>query len=62
MHYARQVASIEDPLHIGKTLMLCFAIFGEVFYPILMIAGIGTRIADLPILLITLMSSCGGAP
>jgi putative oxidoreductase len=56
MHYTSQAAAIEDPLHIGKTLTLCFAIFGEVFCPLLMIAGIGTRVAALPILLITLMA------
>ena len=56
MHFTSQAAAIEDPLHIGKTLTLCFAIFGEVFCPLLMIAGIATRIAALPILLITAMA------
>jgi uncharacterized membrane protein YphA (DoxX/SURF4 family) len=56
MHFTSQAAVIEDPLHIGKTLTLWFAIFGEVFCPLLMIAGIATRVAALPILLITAMA------
>lgn len=56
MHYSSQLALIEDPLHLGKTLTLSFAIFAEVLCPVLMIVGIATRLAALPIIVITLMA------
>ncbi|RKE35703.1 putative oxidoreductase [Paraburkholderia sp. BL23I1N1] len=56
MHYSSQLAAIEDPLHVGKTFTLCFAIFAEVLCPVLMIVGIATRLAALPIIVITLMA------
>ncbi|MGF6899667.1 DoxX family protein [Paraburkholderia sp. GAS348] len=56
MHYTSQLAAIEDPLHLGKTLTLSFAIFAEVLCPVLMIAGIATRLAALPIIVISLMA------
>ncbi|MPW23136.1 DoxX family membrane protein [Paraburkholderia sp. CNPSo 3157] len=53
LHYASQLDAIEDPLHLGKTLTLGFAIFAEVVCPLLMIAGIATRLAALPIMLVS---------
>ncbi len=53
IHYASQLDAIEDPLHIGKTFTLGFAIFAEVVCPLLMIAGIATRLAALPIMLVS---------
>jgi putative oxidoreductase len=53
IHYASQLDAIEDPLHVGKTLTLGFAILAEVVCPVLMIAGIATRLAALPILLVS---------
>ena len=53
LHYASQLDAIEDPLHFGKTLTLAFAIFAEVVCPLLMIAGIATRLAALPIMLVS---------
>jgi putative oxidoreductase len=53
IHYASQLNAIEDPLHFGKTLTLYFAIFAEVVCPLLMIAGIATRLAALPIMLVS---------
>jgi putative oxidoreductase len=53
LHYASQLGAIEDPLHLGKTLTLAFAIFAEVVCPLLMIAGIATRLAALPIMLVS---------
>ncbi|MGQ7935971.1 DoxX family protein [Paraburkholderia sp. D1E] len=55
-HYSSQLAVIEDPLHLGKTLTLGIAIFAEVLCPVLMIAGIATRLAALPMMVITLMA------
>jgi putative oxidoreductase len=53
LHYTSQLGAIEDPLHVGKTLTLAFAIFAEVVCPMLMIAGIATRLAALPIMLVS---------
>jgi putative oxidoreductase len=53
VHFASQLDAIEDPLHLGKTLTLGFAIFAEVLCPLLMIAGIATRLAALPVMLIS---------
>jgi uncharacterized membrane protein YphA (DoxX/SURF4 family) len=52
IHYASQLDAIEDPLHFGKALTLGFAIFVEVVCPLLMKAGIATRLAALPIMLV----------
>src|ERR1700675_3202388 len=56
IHYASQLDAIEDPLHFGKTLTLGFAIFAEVVCPLLMIAGIATRLAALPIMLVCVVA------
>jgi putative oxidoreductase len=53
IHYASQLDAIDDPLHFGKTLTLGFAIFAEAVCPLLMIAGIATRLAALPIMLVS---------
>jgi putative oxidoreductase len=56
IHYTSQLDAIEDPLHVGKTLTLGFAIFAEVVCPLLMIAGIATRLAALPIMLVSVIA------
>jgi putative oxidoreductase len=56
LHYSSQAAVIEDPFHLGKTLSLSFAIFAEVVCPPLMILGIATRLAAIPILLVTVIA------
>jgi putative oxidoreductase len=52
-HYQREAAVIEDPFHLGKKLTIAFAIFAEVICPVLMIAGIGTRLSALPVMIVT---------
>jgi putative oxidoreductase len=54
LHYTSQAAAIEDPFHFGKTLSISFAIFAEVVCPPLMILGIATRLAAIPILVVTM--------
>jgi putative oxidoreductase len=56
MHYASQAAAIEDPFHLGRTVSITFAIFAEVICPPLMILGIATRLAALPILIVTVVA------
>ena len=45
LHYSQELNAIDDPLHMGKTLTFWFALFAEVACPLLMIAGIATRLA-----------------
>jgi putative oxidoreductase len=56
LHYSQELNAIDDPLHMGKTLTFWFALFAEVACPLLMIAGIATRLAALPLLAITLIA------
>jgi putative oxidoreductase len=56
LHYSSQAAVIEDPFHLGKTLSLSFAIFAEFVCPPLMILGIATCLAAIPILLVTVIA------
>jgi putative oxidoreductase len=55
-HYTAQIAAIEDPFHLGKAVSLWFALFGEVVCPLLIILGIATRVAALPVLIITVIA------
>ncbi|HEV3425706.1 MAG TPA: DoxX family protein [Paraburkholderia sp.] len=52
-HYASEAAAIEDPFHLGKTPTICFAIFAEVVCPLFVIAGFATRLAALPVMVLT---------
>jgi putative oxidoreductase len=52
-HYRHEAAVIEDPFHFGRKVTISFAIFAEVLCPILMIAGLATRLAALPVMAVT---------
>lgn len=56
LHYASEMPKIEDPFHIGRTLTIAYAIFAEVICPLFMIAGIGTRLAALPVFALTVIA------
>lgn len=56
LHIREQIGAIEDPLHMGSAFTLAFAIFAEVVCPVLMIAGIFTRLAAVPILIVTVVA------
>lgn len=56
MHYASEAAAIEDPFHLGRAVSMAFAILAEVICPPLMILGIATRLAALPILIVTVVA------
>jgi len=55
LHYTAQ-AVIEDPLHIGRSPTIWLAIFAEVICPLLMIVGIGVRVAAIPIMVVTVIA------
>jgi putative oxidoreductase len=52
-HYRSEAARMEDPFHFGKRLTMTFAIFAEVVCPLFVIAGFATRLAALPIMVVT---------
>jgi putative oxidoreductase len=52
-HFRRETALIEDPFHFGKKLTIAFAIVAEVICPVLMIAGVATRLCALPIMVVS---------
>ena len=56
LHMKSQLGAIEDPLHLGTAFTLGFAIFAEVVCPVLMILGIATRLAAVPILVVTVVA------
>ncbi|MCC8392229.1 DoxX family protein [Paraburkholderia sp. MMS20-SJTR3] len=56
LHMHAQLSAIEDPLHLGTAFTLGFAIFAEVVCPLLMIAGLFTRLAALPILVVCVVA------
>ncbi|OLL29251.1 LysR family transcriptional regulator [Burkholderia sp. SRS-W-2-2016] len=56
LHVHAQLSAIEDPLHLGAAFTLGFAIFAEVVCPLLMIAGVFTRLAALPILVVCVVA------
>ncbi|MFB3304987.1 DoxX family protein [Pseudomonas sp. AMR01] len=56
LHYGEQLALIEDPFHLGAPVTLMLAIFAEVLCPVLIIAGVLTRLACLPILCVLLVA------
>ncbi len=56
LHYANELAHIEDPFGLGPSLSLWAAIFAEVLCPIAIVLGVGTRLACLPIIVVLLIA------
>lgn len=56
LHFSAQLALIEDPFHLGAVPTLCLAILAEVLCPLLIIAGVLTRLACLPVLAVLLVA------
>lgn len=50
LHFADELARIDDPLHLGRTVTLYCALFAEMLCPLLVAAGLLTRLACLPLL------------
>jgi putative oxidoreductase len=50
-----QAEQVPNPLHLPESLNSFFAISANLFFPVLVILGLFTRIAVLPILAVTLM-------
>ncbi|HLA31287.1 MAG TPA: DoxX family membrane protein [Pseudomonas sp.] len=56
LHFSQEAQVIEDPLGIGGVLTLSLAIFAEVLCPLLILLGLFTRLACLPIVFLLLVS------
>lgn len=56
LHVQEQIQLIEDPLHLGAWPTLLSALFAETVCPLLIIVGLGTRLACLPILFLLLVA------
>lgn len=55
-HYAGELAQIDDPLHLGRPLTLWLALLAEVLCPLAIAAGLYTRLACVPVLVLLLVS------
>lgn len=56
LHFSQEAQVIEDPFGLGGVTTLGLAIFAEVLCPLLILLGLCTRLACLPILLLLLVS------
>ena len=54
--WSTELQHIEDPFGLGPSLTLGMAVFAEVVCPILLILGIGARLACLPVLVVLLVA------
>jgi putative oxidoreductase len=50
MKWDEKHATFSDPLHISPPLSMAGTIAGELFFPLLVIAGVYTRLATLPVI------------
>lgn len=51
MNFAQKYSSFPDPLHVGSKISLGLVIFAECFCSILIILGLGTRFAAIPLMI-----------
>lgn len=56
LHFNQQVQVIEDPLGLGGAMTVSLAIFAEVLCPLLIILGLFTRLACLPVIVLLSVS------
>ncbi|SNS95422.1 DoxX family protein [Pseudomonas segetis] len=56
LNFSQQAQVIEDPLGFGAVVTLSLAIFAEVLCPLLILFGLFTRLACLPIVFLLLVS------
>ncbi|MFI8479247.1 DoxX family protein [Pseudomonas sp. NPDC078700] len=56
LHFSQQVQVIEDPFGLGGAMTVSLAVFAEVLCPLLIIFGVFTRLACLPVIVLLLVS------
>ena len=52
MNFAVKSARFADPFHIGSTTSLAMVVFAEFFCAILIVAGLMTRLASIPLIIV----------
>ena len=52
MNFAVKSAKFADPFHIGSTTSLAMVVFAEFFCAILIVAGLMTRLASIPLIIV----------
>lgn len=57
IHFTQRVNNFPDPLHIGSTLSLSMTIFGEFFCSVLVVFGLLTRLAAIPLVIICIVAA-----
>ena len=55
-HFSEELTRIEDPFGLGPYMSLLPAIFAEVICPLFIIAGVATRLACVPIIVVLLVA------
>ena len=56
LHWQQELAHIDDPLGLGRGFTLACALLAEIVCPLLVAAGLFTRLASLPVLLLLLVA------
>lgn len=51
LNFSRLSATFPDPLHIGSTLSLTLTVFAEVVCAVLIMIGLATRLAAIPLII-----------
>ncbi len=57
MHFSERSANFFDPFHIGHQWSLALVIFAEVFCSFLIVIGLFTRIASIPVIINMLVAA-----
>ncbi|WP_343711121.1 DoxX family protein [Kosakonia radicincitans] len=55
-HFSEELTRIEDPFGLGPYMSLLPAIFAEVICPLFIMAGVATRLACVPIIVVLLVA------
>ena len=62
LHYADELQHIDDPLGLGRAMTLWLALLAEVVCPVAVAAGVFTRAAFIPIVVLLLVALLGVHP
>lgn len=57
VHFGSRSGSFTDPLHIGNSLSMGLVVFAEFFCAILVVIGLMTRLATVPIIIVMIIAS-----
>jgi putative oxidoreductase len=52
MHFGQQSATFSDPFYVGHAVSMAFVIFAEFFCAVLIVLGLLTRLACIPLIIV----------